>query len=181
MVCFGGRPRFTRIESSSDILFSAKYSFTSQNKVHKVTPSFPVMAQEEQRTAYYAALCEQLYNPKSPQERDQVQKMLEYSFPTFADEAGTGIAGMQPPPGMENSPTFAISTPTDTASTLRVLLENSPNPYVQTFCLSRLKQLITSQFSIFSHETKLQLRKRLSKPCILRVLLIILHDRRFST
>lgn len=139
------------------------------------------MAQEEQRTAYYAALCEQLYNPKSPQERDQVQKMLEYSFPTFADEAGTGIAGMQPPPGMENSPTFAISTPTDTASALRVLLENSPNPYVQTFCLSRLKQLITSQFSIFSHETKLQLRKRLSKPCILRVLLIILHDRRFST
>lgn len=121
------------------------------------------MAQDE-RIAYFAALCEQLYNPKSSQERDQVQKMLEYSFPTFADEAGSGIAAatlqqQPPPPGMENSPSFAIVTPTDTASALRVLLESSPNPYVQTFCLSRLKQLVQAQFTIFSNETKLQLRK----------------------
>ncbi|KAG0169013.1 Exportin 7 [Apophysomyces sp. BC1034] len=116
------------------------------------------MAQDE-RTTYYAALCEQLYNPKSPQDRDQVQKMLEYSFPTFADEAGNGIDSGKPrPPGMEGCPTFAIATPTDTASALRVLLQSSPNPFVQTFCLSRLKQLITAQFSIFSGDTKLQLR-----------------------
>lgn len=122
------------------------------------------MAQDE-RTAYYAALCEQLYNPKSSTEGDQVLKILEYSFPTFADEAGGGIAASQrqpPPPGMENSPTFAIATPTDTASALRVLLENSPNPYVQTFCLSRLKQLVLAQFTLFANDTKVQLRKSFS-------------------
>ncbi|KAI9317921.1 armadillo-type protein [Dichotomocladium elegans] len=126
------------------------------------------MAQDE-RIAYYSALCEQLYNPKSPPERDQVQMVLEYSFPTFADEAGSGIASQQkpPPPGMENSPTFAISTPTDTASALRVLLENSPNPYVQTFCLSRLKQLILAQFTLFSNETKIQLRTFLLEYCFM--------------
>ena len=115
------------------------------------------MAQEE-RTAYFAALCQQLYNPKSSEEREQAQKMLEYSFPTFAGEAGSGIAHQPPPPGMENSPAFAIGSPTDTASALRVLLESSPNPLVQTFCLGRLKQLILAQFSIFARETKLQLR-----------------------
>lgn len=125
------------------------------------------MAQDE-RTAYYAALCEQLYNPKSSTEGDQVLKILEYSFPTFADEAGGGIAASQrqpPPPGMENSPTFAIATPTDTASALRVLLENSPNPYVQTFCLSRLKQLVLAQFTLFANETKVQLRKYITASC----------------
>ncbi|KAI8388848.1 armadillo-type protein [Radiomyces spectabilis] len=116
------------------------------------------MAQEEQ-IIYYATLCEQLYNPKSPNEREQVQKLLEYSFPTFADEAGNGIASaLAKPAELENCPLFTIVTPTDTASALRILLENSPNPYVQTFCLSRLKQLVSSQFSIFSTDTKLQLR-----------------------
>ncbi|KAJ8654541.1 hypothetical protein O0I10_009847 [Lichtheimia ornata] len=127
------------------------------------------MAQDE-RTAYYAALCEQLYNPKSSTEGDQVLKILEYSFPTFADEAGGGIAASQrqpPPPGMENSPTFAIATPTDTASALRVLLENSPNPYVQTFCLSRLKQLVLAQFTLFTNETKVQLRTFLLGYCFM--------------
>ncbi|KAI8143944.1 hypothetical protein BJV82DRAFT_683294 [Fennellomyces sp. T-0311] len=124
------------------------------------------MAQEE-RTAYFAALCEQLYNPKSSAEREQAQKMLEYSFPTFAGEAGSGIAQQPAPPGMENSPTFAIVSPTDTASALRVLLESSPNPLVQTFCLSRLKQLILAQFSIFARDTKLQLRTFLLEYCFM--------------
>lgn len=115
------------------------------------------MAQHEERIAYYSTLCERLYNPKSSTERDQVQKMLEYSFPTFAGTGG--MITQQQPPGMENSPTFAIVTPTDTASALRVLLEHSPSPYVQTFCLSRFKQLIQAQFTLFSDETKVQLRK----------------------
>ncbi|KAI9028957.1 armadillo-type protein [Phycomyces nitens] len=114
------------------------------------------MAQDE-RTVYFASLCEQLYIPKSPQERESIQKILEFSFPTFADEAGSGIASARPP-AMDGRPTFAITSPTDTASALRVLLENSPSPYVQTFSLSRLKQLISAQFSLFDGETKLQLR-----------------------
>ncbi|KAI7855239.1 armadillo-type protein [Circinella umbellata] len=129
------------------------------------------MATQEERIAYYTTLCEQLYNPKSSGERDQVQKMLEYSFPTFSGETGSGIASQSqqqpPPPGMENSPTFAIVTPTDTASALRILLEGSPNPLVQTFCLSRLKQLILAQFSIFERETKLQLRTFLLEYCFM--------------
>lgn len=141
------------------------------------------MAQDE-RTAYYAALCEQLYNPKSSTEGDQVLKILEYSFPTFADEAGGGIAASQrqpPPPGMENSPTFAIATPTDTASALRVLLENSPNPYVQTFCLSRLKQLVLAQFTLFANETKVQLRKYITASCHPCSIINISFYRHFST
>ena len=111
------------------------------------------MSQEEERIAYFASLCEQLYNPKSPEERNQVQKILEHSFPTFTDANGL------PPPGMENQPSFAISSPTDTASALRVLLSNSPNPYVQTFALQRLKQLLQAQFALFSQDAKVQLRK----------------------
>ncbi|KAI9309258.1 armadillo-type protein [Cunninghamella echinulata] len=120
---------------------------------------------QDDRVQFCTALCEQLYNPKSSQERDQAQKILEYQFPTFADETGSGIAGnsnnvsSRPlPAGMENRPTFVINTPTDTASALKLLLETSPNPYVQTFSLARLKQLIISQFSIFDDDTKIQLR-----------------------
>lgn len=111
------------------------------------------MSQGEERTAYFASLCEQLYNPKSPEDRNQVQKILQHSFPTFTDSNDL------PPPGMENSPTFAINSPTDTASALRVLLESSPSPYVQTFALSRLKQLVQAQFALFSLESKIALRK----------------------
>lgn len=120
---------------------------------------------QDDRVQFCTALCEQLYNPKSSQEREQAQKILEYQFPTFADEAGSGIAGANNmssrplPAGMENRPTFIITTPTDTASALKLLLENSPNPYVQTFCLARLKQLVLSQFSAFDDDTKIQLRK----------------------
>ncbi|KAI8091890.1 armadillo-type protein [Thamnidium elegans] len=110
------------------------------------------MSQGDERTAYFASLCEQLYNPKSPEDRNQVQKILQHSFPTFTDSNDL------PPPGMENSPTFAISSPTDTASALRVLLESSPSPYVQTFALSRLKQLVQAQFALFSLESKIALR-----------------------
>lgn len=110
------------------------------------------MSQGDERTAYFASLCEQLYNPKSPEERNQVQKILEHSFPTFTDSNGL------PPQGMENQPSFAINSPTDTASALRVLLENSPNPYVQTFALSRLKQLLQAQFALFNQDSKIQLR-----------------------
>ncbi|ORZ04924.1 armadillo-type protein [Absidia repens] len=118
------------------------------------------MAQQDERIQYCVALCGQLYNPKSSQERDQSQKILEYMFPTFTGEAGNGIAvsSSPPPPGMENRPTFTISSPTDTASALRILLENSPDPYVQTFSLARLKQLAVAQFSLFNDDTKTQLR-----------------------
>ncbi|KAI9311221.1 hypothetical protein BX666DRAFT_2032239 [Dichotomocladium elegans] len=113
---------------------------------------------QDERIVFYASLCEQLYNPKSSLERERAQQWLEYSFPTFGETPGK--AGMSSPPGgFENSPSFAIVTPTDTASALRALLENSPNPYVQTFCLSRLKQLIQAQFTVFSSDIKLQLRK----------------------
>lgn len=111
------------------------------------------MSQGDERTAYFASLCEELYNPKSPEERNQVQKILEHSFPTFTDSNGL------PPPGMENQPSFAINSPTDTASALRVLLESSPSPYVQTFALSRLKQLVQAQFALFSQDSKIGLRK----------------------
>jgi exportin-7 len=110
------------------------------------------MSQQDEKVNYFASLCEQLYNPKSPEERNQVQKILEHSFPTFTDSIGL------PPPGLENQPSFQISSPTDTASALRVLLESSPNPYVQTFALSRLKQLVQAQFALFSQESRVQMR-----------------------
>ncbi|KAG0183544.1 hypothetical protein DFQ29_002599 [Apophysomyces sp. BC1021] len=116
------------------------------------------MSQQDERTAYYVTLCEQLYNPKSSHEHDQAQKILEYSFPTFADEAGGGVAAQPPPAGVDTQLTFNIASPTDSASALRVLLENSPSPYVHTFCLSRLKQLVQAQFGLFNSNAKLQLR-----------------------
>ncbi|KAI8977942.1 armadillo-type protein [Pilobolus umbonatus] len=106
------------------------------------------MSQEE-RTAYFASLCEQLYNPKSPDERLQVQKILEHSFPTFTDTSETVL---------DNPHSFVIQSPMDTASALRILLESSPSPYVQTFALSRMKQLVQAQFALFNQETKIQLR-----------------------
>ncbi|KAF7729675.1 hypothetical protein EC973_004048 [Apophysomyces ossiformis] len=116
------------------------------------------MSLQDDQTAYYATLCEQLYNPKTSNEHDQAQKILEYAFPTFADEAGGGVAAQAPPGGVNAQLMFNITSPTDSASALRVLLENSPSPYVHTFCLSRLKQLVQAQFDLFNGNTKLQLR-----------------------
>lgn len=109
--------------------------------------------QQEERIAYLSSLCQELYNPKNPSERDQIQKILEASFPTFSSSDTTKI-------NIDQIPTFDIATPTDTANALRILLENSPNPYVQTFSLSRLKQLVMAQFTIFDRDTKIQLRKK---------------------
>lgn len=112
------------------------------------------MSGQDERIIYFSSLCEQLYNPKSPTEGEQVQRVLEASFPTFSDSSTNN-------PGLDNLPTFGIRTPTDTANALRILLENSPNPYVQTFALSRLKQLALAQFTLFDRDTKIQLRKKL--------------------
>lgn len=109
------------------------------------------MAQQDERIGYFSTLCHELYNPKSSSERDQVQKILEASFPTFSSDAHVTT-------NLDNVPSFGISNPTDTANALRILLQNSPNPYVQTFSLSRLKQLVMAQFTIFDNDTKLQLR-----------------------
>ncbi|KAI8363847.1 armadillo-type protein [Choanephora cucurbitarum] len=105
---------------------------------------------QQDRIGYFSTLCQELYNPKTTSERDQVQKILEASFPTFSTETNKLDLGQ--------TPSFGIQTPTDTANALRILLENSPNPYVQTFSFSRLKQLVIAQFSLFDHDTKLQLR-----------------------
>jgi hypothetical protein len=112
--------------------------------------------QQDERIGYFSTLCQELYNPKSPSERDQVQKILEASFPTFSSSDTANIEAL-----VVDIPSFGIANPTDTANALRILLENSPNPYVQTFCLSRLKQLVMAQFTIFDRDTKLQLRKGL--------------------
>ncbi|KAI8088148.1 armadillo-type protein [Thamnidium elegans] len=109
------------------------------------------MAQADERIGYFSSLCDQLYNPKSSSEQTQVQKILEASFPTFSSDVATTT-------NLENVPSFGIQTPTDTANALRILLENSPSPFVQTFCLSRLKQLVLAQFTIFDKDTKLHLR-----------------------
>lgn len=109
--------------------------------------------QQEECIAYFSSLCQELYNPKSPSERDQIQKILEASFPTFSSSDTTKI-------NIDQIPTFDVATPTDTANALRIMLENSPNPYVQTFSLSRLKQLVMAQFTIFDADTKIQLRKK---------------------
>ncbi|KAI8992667.1 armadillo-type protein [Pilobolus umbonatus] len=109
------------------------------------------MSVQDERIAYFTTLCEEFFNPKSSNERDQIQNILECSFPTFSLDSSS----LQT---IEGIPSFGIQTPTDTASALRVLLENSPNPYVQMFALARLKQLIMTQFTIFDTDTKLQLR-----------------------
>ncbi|KAG1441104.1 hypothetical protein G6F56_011633 [Rhizopus delemar] len=106
------------------------------------------MSQTDERFLYVSSLCEQLYNPKSSTEGEQAQRILESSFPTFSDSTSHS----------DNPPLSGILTPTDTANALRILLENSPNPYVQIFALSRLKQLVLAQFTLFERETKIQLR-----------------------
>ncbi|KAI8393567.1 armadillo-type protein [Radiomyces spectabilis] len=118
------------------------------------------MAQTDDRIPYFISLCEKLYNPKSSEEREETQILLECAFPTFADEPGGGMAKNHPllASRMEALPSFGITTPTGTASSLRILLENSASPYVQTFCLSRLKQLVQAQFPVFSDDAKIQLR-----------------------
>lgn len=107
------------------------------------------MSQQDERTTYFASLCEQLYSPKSLEEQRQAQKILESSFPTFSD------SNTAAPPDRHS---FSISSPTDTAAALRILLESSPSPYVQTFALSRLKQLVQVQFNLFNPDFKIQLR-----------------------
>jgi exportin-7 len=102
-----------------------------------------MMAQQDGRIQYYVSLCEQLYNPTSTQ-HSNIQRELETEFPTFT--------------ATSNTDTHSGHSPTETASALRILLEASPSPYVQTFCFSRLKQLIASQFGVFDTVTKLQLR-----------------------
>ncbi|KAI9337080.1 armadillo-type protein [Pilaira anomala] len=109
------------------------------------------MTQQDERIGYFSTLCHELYNPKSPGERDQVEKILDASFPTFSSDVHVTT-------NLENIPSFGILNPTDTANALRILLENSPNPYVQTFAFSRLKQLVMAQFTIFDKDTKLHLR-----------------------
>ncbi|KAI9251956.1 armadillo-type protein [Sporodiniella umbellata] len=106
------------------------------------------MAQTAERLLYLFSLCEQLYSPKSVSESEQAQRILETSFPTFSDSTVADTT----------APTFGIHTPTDTANALRILLENSPSPYVQMFALSRLRQLVLAQFTVFERETRIQLR-----------------------
>jgi exportin-7 len=109
------------------------------------------MSQQDERLSYFTSLCEQLYNPKSND--GGVQNSLEQSFPIFSSAAPTS--------SMDDSIpfSFGITSPTDTANALRILLETSPSPYVQMFCFSRLKQLVLVQFTLFERETKIQLRK----------------------
>ncbi|KAG1463670.1 hypothetical protein G6F56_005236 [Rhizopus delemar] len=115
------------------------------------------MSQATERTAYYISLCEQLYNPKSNEDSFAAQKTLEQLFPTFSNNSG---------------PTNDITTPTETAYALRILLESSPSPYVQTFCFSRLKQLTQDQLTTFSVEAKVQLRTFLLEYAFMRPELI---------
>ncbi|ORX48496.1 hypothetical protein DM01DRAFT_1338555 [Hesseltinella vesiculosa] len=112
------------------------------------------------RISYCEALCQQSFGSTVAEERDQAQKILEYQFPTFAGEGASGIAmpSIPPPSGLQQHLCFPIGSPTDTASTLRLLLENSPSPYLQMYCLGRMKQLVLAQFSVFSSETKEQIR-----------------------
>ncbi|ORX56804.1 hypothetical protein DM01DRAFT_1334363 [Hesseltinella vesiculosa] len=105
---------------------------------------------QEVQVQYYASLCEQLYNTTSSDKRQQIQQELDREFPTFTDAA--------PLRSPSNTSSLILQTPRDTASALRILLEACPDPFVQTFCLSRLRQLISSQFSIFDTDTKKQLR-----------------------
>ncbi|KAI9249302.1 armadillo-type protein [Sporodiniella umbellata] len=101
------------------------------------------MSQADERITYYISLCEQLYNPKTPEEIAEAQKRLELSFPIFSASSGA---------------TNEITTPMESASALQMLLGSSSSIYVQTFCFSRLKQLTQDQLNTFSTEYKLQLR-----------------------
>ncbi|GAB5593863.1 hypothetical protein Unana1_08763 [Umbelopsis nana] len=115
------------------------------------------MSQEDQqRILYYTNLCETLYGSASQQDRERAEHILEHAFPTFADAAGSGVAGRRP--SLDSSYAYDISSPQDSAYALTLLLKNSPNPYVQMFASTRLKALITDQFPVFSQEAKIQSR-----------------------
>ncbi|KAI9285764.1 armadillo-type protein [Umbelopsis sp. AD052] len=111
---------------------------------------------DQQRIVYYTNLCETLYGASSHQDRERAEHILEHAFPTFADAAGSGVAGRRP--SLDSSYTYDISSPQDSAYALTLLLKNSPNPYVQMFASTRLKALITDQFPVFSQDAKIQTR-----------------------
>jgi exportin-7 len=102
-------------------------------------------------------LCEELYNPKSPETRLSAEVALVLAYPSYSDADQVVQTSTLPP---HTSLGFASQSPAETFLNCRFLLENTQSPYVQMFATSRVRSLVTAQFTIFNLEQKLEISNR---------------------
>ncbi|RHZ90241.1 hypothetical protein Glove_2g14 [Diversispora epigaea] len=110
---------------------------------------------QNQNIIYMEKLCQELYSPKTQEQRASAEKLLNIAFPTFSETLTTrsnGTIGLTSPLGVK------IRTPVESTLYCRLLLDNSASPYAQMFAASKLKSLVLDHFSTFSMTEKIELR-----------------------
>ncbi|KAI9139742.1 armadillo-type protein [Paraphysoderma sedebokerense] len=101
-------------------------------------------------------VCSQLYNPTSNQDRLTAERILAYSFPSFADSP---LSATSPPsPVSPDFLRFTASKPSESVIQTRAVLQSTTNPYTQLFTATHLKSLITNHYSILTIEERLELK-----------------------
>ncbi|CAG8605282.1 4488_t:CDS:10 [Ambispora leptoticha] len=107
-----------------------------------------------QNLQYLETLCQDLYNPKTQEQRTNAEKLLDYALPPFSDTARV--------PNGSNSPVnplgIVIQTPAECSLYCQMLLQKSNSPYAQMFASAKLKNLVLDHFSTFSLPQKIELR-----------------------
>ncbi|RIB12729.1 armadillo-type protein [Gigaspora rosea] len=104
-----------------------------------------------QNILYVDTLCQELYSPKSQEQRANAERLLDVAFPTFS-ETSTVRANGASPLGVK------IQSPLETSMFCRWLLEKSTSPYAQMFAAARLKGLVLDHYTMFSMPQKMELR-----------------------
>ncbi|CAG8489054.1 27229_t:CDS:10 [Gigaspora margarita] len=103
-----------------------------------------------QNILYVDTLCQELYSPKSQEQRANAERLLDVAFPTFS-ETSTVRANGASPLGVK------IQSPLETSMFCRWLLEKSTSPYAQMFAAARLKGLVLDHYTMFSMPQKMEL------------------------
>ncbi|GBC18414.2 uncharacterized protein OCT59_006460 [Rhizophagus irregularis] len=111
---------------------------------------------QNQNILYLESLCQELYSPKSQEQRAKAEKLLDNAFPTFSETLSPRTNGSN---GLPNNPLgVKIQSPTESSMYCQWLLENSTSPYAQLFASARLKSLVLDHYSMFTSKQKLELR-----------------------
>ncbi|CAG8462154.1 14273_t:CDS:10 [Cetraspora pellucida] len=105
---------------------------------------------QNQNVLYVDTLCQELYSPKSQEQRTNAERLLDVAFPTFS-ETSTVRANGANPLGVK------IQSPLETSMFCRWLLEKSSSPYAQMFAAARLKGLVLDHYTMFSMPQKIEL------------------------
>ncbi|CAG8602788.1 1085_t:CDS:10 [Paraglomus occultum] len=111
----------------------------------------------DQKLHYLETLCQEVYNPKSQEQRENAEKLLDCAFPTFSDSSSAGANSGNTSPILPNPLGVHIHTPAESSAYCQWLLKNSASPYAQMFASGRLKTLVTDHFSMFTMQQKLDL------------------------